>query len=83
MNFKLQVIFLCTVWYTSSSLNNVFGRRYVIWILGCVMHGAVKWCPFSILEAFPYPMTVTMAQLVMINAVLWFNAWRQGARVCV
>ena len=35
----------------------------------------------SILEAFPYPLTVSMAQLVVINAILWFNAWRQHARV--
>lgn len=40
----------------------------------------VQYARFSILEAFPHPMTVTMVQLVMINCILWFNAWRQGAR---
>ena len=78
MNFKLQVIFLCTVWYTSSSLNNVFGKRFVVKIF---IDSDTECYRDSILEAFPFPMTVTMAQLVMINGVLWFNAWRQGTRV--
>lgn len=52
-----KVVFLCSIWYISSSANNVVGK--------------------IILSDFPYPMTLSMVQLVSITIYLLpvFKLW--------